>query len=199
MFIFLLLAVLGRNCASSSSEIMRSSCEMAVPKCEFLQSKDCVGAVLPYRRTAPGAFTGDIVHQQDIQSSLQLWKALRTVPHCWEVVQPLLCSVYLPLCKVDDTSNLSLVQRPSREQCDIARTRCRIVDLYGGWPDFLKCNQNHFSNGCLVSMNDTGVVLNYNRFHALYVFSYLYNVFSIWHVLLLIVVIKYNKKLADIL
>jgi len=157
MFSFLLLAIVGRLCAAGSSDIMRSGCETAVPKCEFLQGKDCIGGVLPYRRTAPGAFTGDIVHQQHIQASLRQWRALRTIPQCWEVVQPLLCSVYLPPCKVDGTSNMSLVQRPSREQCDIARTRCRIVDLYGGWPDFLKCDQKHFSNGCRVSMNDIAV------------------------------------------
>jgi len=166
MFGFLFLALLGRQCVASSSDIMRSGCEMAVPKCELLDSKDCIGAMLPYRRTVPGAFTGDVVHQQDIQASLRQWRALRTVPQCWEVVQPLLCSVYLPLCKFDGTSNMSLVQRPSREQCDIARTRCRIVDLYGGWPDFLKCDQTHFSNGCLVSMNNIAVI-SYTKMHCM--------------------------------
>jgi len=131
---------------------------MAVPKCEILQSKYCIGAVLPYRRTAPGAFTGDVVHQQDINASLRQWSALRNVPQCWEVVQPLLCSVYLPLCKLDGISNVSLVQRPSREQCETAQTRCRIVDLYGGWPNFLHCDQKHFSDGCLVSMNHVAVM-----------------------------------------
>ena len=184
MLSFLLFVVLGRYCAASSSDIMRSGCELAVPKCEYLQSKDCIGAMLPYRRTAPGAFTGDIVRQQDIQASLRLWRALRTVPQCWEVVQPLLCSVYLPPCKVDGTSNTSLVQRPSREQCDIARTRCRIVDLYGGWPDFLKCDQNQFSNGCLVSMIDSiGVVSEDNVFHSPFGFICLYNFSIIYHAL----------------
>lgn len=154
MFSFLLFAVLGRLCAASSSDIVRSGCDVAVPKCEPLETKDCFGALLPYQRTAAGVFTHDIATQNDVQANLRLWKALRTVPQCWEVIQPLLCSVYLPRCKVDGTSNMSLVQKPSREQCDIVQTRCRIVELYGGWPEFLKCDQNHFSKGCLVSISD---------------------------------------------
>jgi len=153
----LLLALLGICRRAWSSDIIRSGCDVEVPKCEYLQSKDCIGAVLPYRRTAPGVFTGDIVLQQDILANLRLWRALRAVPQCWEVVQPLLCSVYLPQCKVDVMSNRSVVQMPSREQCEIVRTRCRIVELYGGWPQFLKCEQRHFSNGCLVSINDATV------------------------------------------
>jgi len=157
MFCFLLLAYLGRFCAGSSSDIVRSGCEVAVPKCDLLQCKDCFGALLPYRRTASGAFTGAITHKKDVQASLRQWSALRTVPQCWEVIQPLLCSVYLPPCKVDSTSNMSLVQKPSREQCDIVQTRCRIVEMYGGWPEFLKCDQKHFSKGCLVSMTYTAI------------------------------------------
>ena len=159
MFSLLLLAFFGRFCAAGSSDIMRSGCDMVVPKCEPLQAKDCFGALMPYRRTAAGAFTGDTAHQKDVQASLRLWRALRTVPQCWEVLQPLLCSVYLPRCKFDGTSNLSLVQKPSREQCDIVQTRCRIVELYGGWPEFLKCSQKHFSKGCLVSMMLLSVVM----------------------------------------
>jgi len=150
--ILLCLAFLGRCCSDGSSDIGRSGCNVAVPECESLQSKNCFGASLPYRRTAPGAFTGDVTLQKDVQASLRQWSALRTVPQCWEVIQPLLCSVYLPPCKVDGTSNMSLVQKPSREQCDIVQTRCRIVEMYGGWPEFLKCDQKHFSKGCLVSM-----------------------------------------------
>jgi len=164
MLSFLLLAVFGRFCAAGSSGIMRSGCDIAVPKCEPLQTKDCFGGVLPYRRTAAGVFTDDVAHQKDVQASLHLWRALRTVPQCWEVIQPLLCSVYLPPCKVDGNLNLSLVQKPSREQCDIVQTRCRIVELYGGWPEFLKCDQKHFSKGCLVSMNDAQCLTYSNLF-----------------------------------
>jgi len=159
MFSFLFLALFGRLCAASSSDIMRSGCEMAVPKCEPVQTKDCFGALLPYQRTAAGVFTGDVARQKDVQASLRMWTALRTVPQCWEVIQPLLCSVYLPRCKVDQSSNLSLVQKPSREQCDIVQTRCRIVELYGGWPEFLKCDRPHFSKGCLVSIHTLTVSL----------------------------------------
>jgi len=157
MFTVLLLTFLWRFSAASSSDIVRSGCDVAVPKCEPVQSKDCFGALLPYRRTAAGTFTGDVAHQKDVQTSLQQWSALRTVPQCWEVIQPLLCSVYLPRCKFDNVSNVSLVQKPSREQCDIVQTRCRIVEMYGGWPEFLKCDQKHFSKGCLVSMKHCAV------------------------------------------
>jgi len=159
MFHILFLAFLGRCCAASSSDIARSGCDVVVPKCEPLQSKDCFGASLPYQRTAPGAFTGGITHQKDAQASLRQWGALHTVPQCWEVIQPLLCSLYMPPCKVDSTSNMSLVQKPSREQCDIVQTRCRIVEMYGGWPEFIKCDQKHFSKGCLVSVKYTTVLI----------------------------------------
>lgn len=166
---FLLLMFLARCCAASSSDIMRSGCDVAVSKCEPVQTKDCFGALLPYRRTAPGVFTGNVTDQKDVQASLQLWKALRTIPQCWEVIQPLLCSVYLPRCKNDASLNLSLVQKPSREQCDIVQTRCRIVELYGGWPEFLKCDKEHFSKGCLVSMINVSMCLyRLIYFHAVY-------------------------------
>ena len=157
MFIIFLLAFLGKFFTIDSSDLMHSGCDVIVPKCEPIQTKECFGALLPYWRTAAGIFTGDVVDQKDVQASLRLWKGLQAVPQCWEVIHPLLCSVYLPRCKVDSTLNLSLVQKPSREQCDIVQTRCRIVELYGGWPEFLKCDQKHFSNGCLVSINHTVV------------------------------------------
>lgn len=157
MLNFLILAFLVWFRAVESSDIMRSACEISVTKCEHVQNKDCFGASLPYQQTAPGAFTGDVVRQNEIRARLQLWSALRRVPQCWEVIQLLLCSVYLPRCKFDGMANVSLVQKPSRELCDLVQTRCRIVELYGGWPEFLKCHQKHFSKGCLVSMNDIAV------------------------------------------
>jgi len=163
MYGFMFFVLLGSLFATSSSDSMRSNCERTIQKCEALSSKHCFGAMLPYRRTAPGAFSTDIVSGQDVEVSLRQWSALRTVPQCWEVLQPLLCSVYYPRCKSDVTSNTSLVQKPSREQCDIARTRCRIVELYGGWPEFLKCDRKHFSTGCLVSLPVNELMLLCNK------------------------------------
>jgi hypothetical protein len=53
----------------------------------------------------------DSLRQSDVRDRLVQWSGLRFVPKCWEVVQPLLCSVYLPKC-VNDTEIGPFIQLP---------------------------------------------------------------------------------------
>ena len=46
---------------------------------------------LPYTSVSY-SFTG-LRHYWDVQSRLSDWSALRHVPKCWAVIQPLLCAV----------------------------------------------------------------------------------------------------------
>ncbi|MGH0125661.1 UNVERIFIED_CONTAM: hypothetical protein FKN15_023940 [Acipenser sinensis] len=71
-----------------------------------------------------------------------MWSGLRNAPRCWEVIQPLLCSVYMPKC---DNGKVEL---PSQSLCHKTRGPCAIVERERGWPDFLKCTTNKFPVGC---------------------------------------------------
>lgn len=119
-------------------------CSLPVKSCEPLQKQTCLGTVLPYTHTSV-VLANDSVSQEEAQHRLDLWSRLASVPRCWEVVQPLLCSIYLPFC------NASKITRPSFEQCEKTREPCKIVYRSYGWPDFLKCEASHFVTGCKVS------------------------------------------------
>lgn len=49
--------------------------------------------------------------QKEVHEKLAQWRGLQYVPKCWEVVQPLLCSVYLPKC-TNDSHTGTYIQLP---------------------------------------------------------------------------------------
>lgn len=55
----------------------------------------CFGTTLPFTHTAL-LWTNDSSTLVDIKTHLALWEGLRNIPQCWAVVQPFLCSMYLP-------------------------------------------------------------------------------------------------------
>uniref|UniRef100_A0A672UH10 Protein smoothened n=1 Tax=Strigops habroptila TaxID=2489341 RepID=A0A672UH10_STRHB len=67
---------------------------------------------------------------------------LRNAPRCWDVIQPLLCAVYMPKCEDGQ------VELPSQTLCQATRAPCTIVERERGWPDFLKCTTDRFPEGC---------------------------------------------------
>ena len=69
---------------------------------------------------------------------------LRNAPRCWDVIQPLLCAVYMPKCEDGQ------VELPSQTLCQATRAPCTIVERERGWPDFLKCTPDRFPEGCPV-------------------------------------------------
>lgn len=75
---------------------------------------------------------------------------LRNAPRCWDVIQPLLCAVYMPKCEDGQ------VELPSQTLCQATRAPCTIVERERGWPDFLKCTPDRFPEGCPVRWGHGG-------------------------------------------
>ena len=65
---------------------------------------------------------------------MHLFQGLRHIPKCWAVVQPFLCSLYMPKC-TNDT-----VELPSQEMCKMVAGPCRILFNHTIWPNFIKCD-----------------------------------------------------------
>ncbi|XP_078665081.1 protein smoothened-like [Branchiostoma floridae x Branchiostoma belcheri] len=111
-------------------------------KCERLEYSSCLGTSLSYHFTST-TLANDSTNQAEAHGKLVLWTGLRNVPRCWEVIQPLLCSVYMPKCEN------GYVELPSYEMCAITRGPCKIVEEEQGWPAFLQCqDRNQFISGC---------------------------------------------------
>ncbi|KAK7076484.1 hypothetical protein SK128_007506 [Halocaridina rubra] len=104
-------------------------------QCEPLEDTTCLGVQLPYTYTSL-ALTG-FPNQRTAREHLESWTALRNIPRCWAVVQPLLCAIFFPRC-----DGMSL-QLPSQEMCIITRGPCRLVENVRGWPDYLKCREDY--------------------------------------------------------
>ncbi|XP_006616295.1 protein smoothened [Apis dorsata] len=111
-------------------------------KCVEMQKNTCMGTRLPYSTTTleliPEHITQDIIEEK-----LHVLQTLRHVPKCWAVVQPLLCSIFMPKC-INDTVDL-----PSQEMCKMVSGPCRIVFNHTIWPSFVKCeNTDLFPRLC---------------------------------------------------
>lgn len=77
------------------------------------------------------------------QERLHLLQTLRHVPKCWAVVQPFLCSIFMPKC-VNNS-----VELPSQEMCKMVSGPCRLLLNHTIWPSFAKCdNATLFSRQC---------------------------------------------------
>lgn len=109
--------------------------------CEALKYNACLGSHLPYGLTST-ALAEDSSSQEDAHDKLLLWSGLRNAPRCWDVIQPLLCAVYMPKCEGGK------VELPSQGLCQATRGPCAIVERERGWPDFLKCSTPRFPEGC---------------------------------------------------
>nr|ALS19773.1 smoothened [Novocrania anomala] len=132
------------TCQGSLSSTAPPGVCTAPASCEPLQYSTCLGISLPYSHTSL-LLANDSTNQTTVQEKLTLWSGLKNVPKCWEVIQPLLCAVYMPRCN-GSTNEIDL---PSKEMCDITRNPCRIVETSDyGWPDFLKCDEEHFRPEC---------------------------------------------------
>lgn len=134
--------------------IANSTCiKKQVTSCISLPSNPtCLGASLSavsgFTHTST-VFANDSSTLDEVTEKLKLWSGLKAAPKCWEVIQPFLCSVYMPRCNSTDLT----VERPSRELCLKTRTPCDIVRKISGWPFFLDCNQlDIFSANCTVCL-----------------------------------------------
>ncbi|XP_061494000.1 protein smoothened [Rhineura floridana] len=115
-------------------------CKREAP-CEALHQSVCLGSPLPYAATST-LLAEDSSSQEEAHDKLLLWSGLRNAPRCWDVIQPLLCAVYMPKCEDGK------VELPSQTLCQATRGPCTIVERERGWPDFLKCTTIRFPEGC---------------------------------------------------
>lgn len=109
--------------------------------CESLKYNTCLGSPLPYSQTSI-ILAEDSSSQEETHEKLILWSGLRNAPRCWDVIQPLLCAIYMPKCENGK------VELPSQKLCQATRRPCAIVDRERGWPNFLKCTLDRFPEGC---------------------------------------------------
>ncbi|KAM4902370.1 protein smoothened [Sylvia borin] len=136
----LALALGGRCPAAHNASAGPPRCRRPAP-CERLRFGACLGSALPYAATST-LLAADSASQEEAHGKLLLWSGLRNAPRCWDVIQPLLCAVYMPKCEDGQ------VELPSQTLCQATRAPCTIVERERGWPDFLKCTTDRFPEGC---------------------------------------------------
>ncbi|CAK8689281.1 unnamed protein product [Clavelina lepadiformis] len=139
------MSVFSNNSVGLESTYLGVDCSKnSLETCQSLNQSSalCFGFSLPYSDTSFELVT-DASNLKEANEKLLLWSGLRAVPRCWDVIQPLLCSVYFPRC---EDGKISL---PDRSLCESTRGPCQIVQEEYGWPDFLQCDNNDvFGDNC---------------------------------------------------
>lgn len=129
-----------RFAGDSISKIKLQYCKRKA-KCQGLNYGSCMGAKLPYGSTTLDLT--DLDSQEVVQEKLYLYQVLRYIPKCWAVIQPFLCSLYMPKC---DNGQVDL---PSKEMCRIILNPCKILYNTTFFPEFMKCeDQRLFPSKC---------------------------------------------------
>lgn len=144
---------------TAASAVATSSCLYPARCIPLGENNLCLGVAVSYTHTSP-----DLVNStatlEDVQRNLLTWSALQAVPRCWDAIQPLLCAVFMPKCEETQAQ----VEMYSRDLCLKTREPCRIVTKYndGGWPEFLDCDQPHFTpdETCMVCYATIFVCVN---------------------------------------
>ncbi|PZC78901.1 protein smoothened isoform X2 [Helicoverpa armigera] len=113
-------------------------------QCEPLNKTNCLGTRLPYDKTSIHLTLHE--NQYQIQTQLELYRELINVPNCWAVIQPLLCSTFMPKC--ERILGQDMVYLPSYEMCKITMEPCSILYNTSYFPSFLKCNVTLFPSRC---------------------------------------------------
>lgn len=108
-------------------------------KCEKLKKSQCYNIDLSYKYTTQ-IFVTDSKDQAQAAKNLEKWKPLKYHPRCWKYLQSFLCRVYMPEC-ISYNNSVRKVILPCRPSCLYIRKPCEVVQSYGGWPEFLKCER----------------------------------------------------------
>ncbi|CAG7784874.1 unnamed protein product, partial [Allacma fusca] len=154
------LVVLLETCAQVRSSVMggvagngyqTDSCRKEVKQdcMNLTQEKSwgpntCFGVMLPYTETSNELVNANFTLKQ-IRSEMTRWEeGLKSLPRCWAVVQPLLCSFFMPKC------HEKKIDLPSQELCKISRNPCRVIEeSLKEWPAFLRCDDlDKFAPNC---------------------------------------------------
>jgi len=108
-------------------------------QCVPVAGLTCFNVSSPHASTS-FSLTG-LANRHATRWALDRWRVFQTAPKCWQRLQPLLCSLYLPKC-----TELKEVILPSRKLCFQARQMCKDVSQHvDGWPELLDCNKGHFA------------------------------------------------------
>ncbi|XP_044587264.1 protein smoothened-like [Cotesia glomerata] len=106
----------------------------------------CLGNTLPY-----SSFSNRLVNKkfgdfEDAEEKLQeLETAARFYRECWQVIQPMLCSVFKPPCHLTTTlleSYKESLKKPCRYLCTEVENHCEELMSSEVWPEFLTCDNN---------------------------------------------------------
>ncbi|WAR16542.1 SMO-like protein [Mya arenaria] len=113
--------------------------------CVPVEVTECLTGEVTFNYTSL-VYTNGSLSQVEIQTQLDAWSHLKAVPECWSIIQPFLCSVYLPRCDQGESTG---VERPNRELCERVRSPCQVIITAGGqWPSFLDCEQDFYAENC---------------------------------------------------
>lgn len=74
---------------------------------------------------------------------MHLLQAARHIPKCWAIIQPLLCTLFMPKCRD------GLAEVPSQDLCKKILFPCRLLLNQTIWPSFINCdNTTLFPTRC---------------------------------------------------
>lgn len=124
-------------------------CSLKTTSCLQLKNKTCLGVQIPYT-TSSNDLVRNISFKDGTFPPLNHWQHFRAIPKCWEVIQPLLCSIYYPKCGKEN--NDRYVDKPSRALCDSIVEPCKI--LGSKLPAIFHCNGSLYGDSCKVSKID---------------------------------------------
>ena len=130
--------------ATLDSLVLATPCYQTNGSCIPVNHTMCLTTKISFKNTST-IYTNGSLTLNEISLHLEAWSHLRRVPECWNIIQPFLCSVYLPKCNADAQE----VEKPNRELCERVKGPCEIVTRFNGeWPWFLKCDQWFYAESC---------------------------------------------------
>lgn len=84
------------------NHVLAEACYLNTTACEPITTSMCLTTKVTFTHTSL-IYTNKTLSQSDILDQLSVWQQLEGVPECWNLIQPYLCSVYLPKCDPANT------------------------------------------------------------------------------------------------
>ncbi|XP_046414631.1 protein smoothened [Neodiprion fabricii] len=125
-----------------------ANCRKAAKCIDISNNTLCMGTRLTYSTTTLDLIP-DSTLEGSIQENLNQFRGLMHIPKCWAVVQPFLCSIFMPKCIN------GIVDLPSQEKCKMVSGPCRLLFNHTIWPSFIRCeNAELFPKMCKNDVRD---------------------------------------------
>lgn len=150
MFVYCMCTVIAIGITSvTKAEPCYETTDTCIPVNETM----CLTTKLSFNTTSL-MYTNNTISLEEIKAHLDAWSHLKQVPECWNIIQPFLCSVYLPKCD----SKKQRAEKPNRELCERVKGPCEVVTRYNGsWPWFLDCSQWFYASSCGVCCSNVSM------------------------------------------